>query len=74
MNSEESLSNSTCTDQPHMAERQLAAFISAVTELAGPAQAKMSAELELTKSPPRSTSRDWRAMTVAGRRLYWRIG
>ena len=30
MNSEESLSNSTCTDQPHMAERQLAAFISAV--------------------------------------------
>ena len=74
MNREESFSNPTCTNQLRMAERQLAAFISAVTELAGPGQAKMSAESEFTKSPRRSTSRDWQAMMVGGRRLYWRIG
>jgi hypothetical protein len=49
---------------------QLAAFIEAVTELFGLEQARLSAEdwldeSELMDSPPRSTSRDWRAVTVA---------
>jgi len=70
MNQEESFCNSTYEDQIHMAERELSAFISAVTELFGPEQARLSAEdwldeSELMDSPPRSTSRDWRAVTVA---------
>jgi hypothetical protein len=70
MTTKESFSNSTYTDQIHMAERELSAFISAVTESFGPEQAKLSAEdwldeSELMDSPPRSTSRDWRAVTVA---------
>jgi hypothetical protein len=70
MNTEESFCNSTYEDQIHMAERELSAFISAVTELFGPEQAKLSTEdwldeSELMDSPPRSTSRDWRAVTVA---------
>ena len=70
MNRQQSLSNSTCRDQILMAERELSAFVSAVTELFGPEQAKLSAddwleESELRDSPPRSTSREWRAVTVA---------
>jgi len=54
----------------HMAERELSAFISAVTQLFGPEEAKLSVEdwldeSELVDSPPRSTSRDWRAVSVA---------
>ena len=54
----------------HLAERELASFIGAVTELFGPEQAGLCAddwldESELMDSPPRSTSRDWRAVTVA---------
>ncbi len=52
-----------------MAEREFSAFISAVKELLGPEQAQLSAvdwldELEMD-SQPRSTSRDWRAVTIA---------
>jgi hypothetical protein len=44
MNTQESFDNSTYTDQIHLAERELASFIGAVTELFGPEQAKLSAE------------------------------
>jgi hypothetical protein len=70
MNMKESFSNSTYTDQMHREETELSAFIGAVMELFGPDVAKLSAEdwldeSELMDSPPRSTSRDWRAVTVA---------
>jgi len=70
MNSDESFDNSTYVDQIHLAERELASFIGAVKELFGPEQALLSAddwldESQLMDSPPRSTSRDWRAVTVA---------
>jgi hypothetical protein len=70
MDKEESFCNSTCEDQIEMAERELSAFIRAVTELFGPEQARLSTEDWLDESermhgPPRATSRDWRAVTVA---------
>jgi hypothetical protein len=56
--------------QTHMAERELSAFIGAVTKLFGPEQARASAEdwleeSELTDSPPLSTERNWRSVTIA---------
>jgi hypothetical protein len=53
-----------------MAEREFSAFISAVKELHGPEQTQLSAvdwldELDLMDSQSGSTSRDWRAVTVA---------
>jgi len=70
MNTKELFSDSTYADQVHMAEGELSTFIRAVTELFGPEQAKLSAEdwldeSELMDSPPLSTSRDWRAVTIA---------
>ena len=70
MNKEEPVRNSTCQDQINMAERELSAFIRAVTELFGPEQAGLSTEdwldeSELMDGPPRASSRDWRAVTVA---------
>jgi hypothetical protein len=70
MNTKESLSNSICDKQTQMAEREFSAFISAVKELLGPEQAQLSAvdwldELELMDSQPGSTSRHWRAVTIA---------
>ena len=70
MDKENSFSNSTCEDQIKMAERELSAFILAVTQLFGSEQARLSTEdwlhqLELKDSAPRTTSRDWRAVTVA---------
>jgi len=70
MDKEESFGNSTCEDQVNMAERELSAFMLAVTELFGPEQARLSAEdwldeSEQMDSPQRATSRDWRAVTVA---------
>lgn len=70
MNVNESFCISSYEDQIHMAERELAAFLGAVTELFGPDQAWVPAEDWLDESalmdtPPRSTSRDWRAVTVA---------
>ena len=70
MNTEESFSSSIYTDQMHLAEHELSAFIRAVTQLFGPEQARLSAEdwldeSELVASPPRSTSRDWRTVTIA---------
>jgi hypothetical protein len=70
MDAKESFSNSICNEQMQMAERELAAFISAVKELHGPDQARLSAadwldELELTDSQPGSTSLHLRAITIA---------
>jgi len=70
MNPDESFDDSLYADQIHLAERELASFLVAVRELFGPEQALLSAEdwideSELMDSPPRSTSRDWRTVTVA---------
>ena len=53
-----------------MAERELAAFISAVTELFGSEQARLAAEdwldeLVSMETLPGLTSRDWRLITIA---------
>ncbi len=58
------------TDFMAMAERELGAFINAVTELCGPEQARLSAEdwleeLALMNSEAESTGRDWRPVTIA---------
>ena len=63
-------SDSLYADEMHLAERELSAFVHAVTVMFGEEQARLSAndwidESELMDSPPRSTSRDWRAVTVA---------
>jgi len=70
MDTKESFSYSICNEQMQMAEREFSAFIGAVKELLGPDQAKLSAvdwldELELMDSQPGSTSRPWRAVTIA---------
>jgi hypothetical protein len=70
MNPEELFSDSAYANEIHMAEGELSAFIRAVKESYGPEQAALSAEdwldeAELIDSPPRSTSRDWRAVTIA---------
>ena len=53
-----------------IAERELGAFITAVTELFGPEQARLAAEdwvdeLELMDALPGPTRRDWGSVTVA---------
>jgi hypothetical protein len=53
-----------------MAERELAAFISAVTELFGSEQVRLAAndwldELVLMEALPGLTNRDWRFITIA---------
>jgi hypothetical protein len=69
MNSEEHFCDSTCADQMHFAERELSAFIRAVTQVFGSEEAKLSAEdwldqSEIMDDSPRSTSRNWRAVTI----------
>ena len=70
MDKEESFCNSSCEDQINMAERELSAFIGAVTELYGPEQALVSTddwfeELTLMDRSSRSKERRWRAVTIA---------
>lgn len=70
MTQSELLSNSLYTDQVHLAERELSAFMAAVAELFGADQARMSVEDWLDESglmdvSPRSMHRDWRAITIA---------
>jgi hypothetical protein len=70
MDTKESFSSSIYADEMHREEIELSAFIAAVTELFGPEQANLSAEdwldePDLMGSAPRSTSRDWRTVTVA---------
>ena len=70
MKQSELFSISSCTDQIHLAERELSAFIAAVAELFGAGQARLSAEDWLDESEsmdvsPRSTHRDWQTITIA---------
>lgn len=70
MNDREWFSDSIYIDETHLAERELSAFIGAVTKFFGPEQARASTEYwldeaELMDTPPRSTARDWRAVTIA---------
>ena len=44
MTQSESFSNSLCTDQMHLAEHELSAFIAAVAELFGADKVRMSVE------------------------------
>jgi len=65
-----SFSNSLYTDQLHLAERELSAFIAAVKASYGEEEAELSAEdwiaeSELMDSSPRSELRNWRAVTIA---------
>ena len=57
-------------EQIDLAERELSAFVRAVTELYGPEQARVSAEDWLKESDlmggtPRPESRNWRSVTIA---------
>ena len=70
MRESESFSDSIFDEQVRLAERELSSFLAAVTELHGPAQARLSAEdwldeSELMDSAPRSEARNWRAVTIA---------
>ncbi len=70
MNEHKSFSDSIYDEQTQLAERELSAFIMAVTERFGAEQARISAqdwldEAEIMDSPPRSTARDWRSVTIA---------
>jgi hypothetical protein len=60
----------TFAELMRMAERELGAFISAVTESFGSEQARLAAEdwldeLLLKETLPGLTSRDWRLITIA---------
>jgi plasmid stabilization system protein ParE len=70
MNDSELFTDSSYVNQTRLAERELSAFIGAVTKLFGPEQARASTqdwleEAELMDSPPRSAGRNWRAVTIA---------
>jgi hypothetical protein len=60
----------TCEDEINLAERELSAFIRAVTELFGSEQARLSTEdwldeSELMDGLYGAARKDWRAVTVA---------
>lgn len=66
----ESFSDPTYEAQTHLAERELSSFVSAVTKLYGPEQARLAAqgwleEFELIDRSHLSTGKDWRAVTIA---------
>lgn len=66
----DSFSDSIYEEQGHLAERELSSFIAAVNASYGPEQARLSTEdwleeSELMDSPPRSETRNWRAVTIA---------
>ena len=70
MTQSESFSNSLYADQMHLAGRQLISVHRAVAQLFGTDQARISVEDWLDESgsidaSPRSTHRDWRAITIA---------
>lgn len=70
MNEQEEFSDSLYEEQTHLAERELASFMGAVTTLYGPDQARIAAqdwldESDLMDSAPRSEARNWRAVTIA---------
>lgn len=62
--------NPSCTCLASMAERELAAFVSAVAELYAPEQARVAAEhwiaeFQSMDGLPGSTSGEWRLITIA---------
>ena len=70
MGAHESIFNLIYEERAYLAGRELYSFITAVTELYGSAQARLSEkdwleELELMDSPPSSAKRHWRAVTIA---------
>lgn len=70
MDTKDSFSNLSYAEQEHREEQELSAFTSQVTELFGPEQARLSERAWLDKSdlidsPPLSTDRNWRAVTIA---------
>jgi hypothetical protein len=70
MNERELFSSAIYEEQARLAERELSAFINAVTELFGPEQVRPATEdwleeADLIDAPPRSISRDWRSVTIA---------
>ena len=70
MHAPEPFSDLIYEEQIHLAERELSSFIAAVKASYGPEQAKLSAEdwleeSELMDAPPRSETRNWRAVTIA---------
>ena len=79
MNESEPFPDSVYIDRACIAGRELSAFVKAVTQLFGPEQARVAAEDWLAKSEligaqPRSTTRDWRSVTIAASaRLATRI-
>ena len=65
---EQSILCSGYDEHMYLAERELAAFMHAVTKLYGPKQARLSAEDWLNESDlrdNRSESRNWRSVTIA---------
>lgn len=63
-------SDSAYEEQTQLAERELSSFLTAVKELYGPEQAGLAEEdwldeSDLIDSPPLSTERDWRSVTIA---------
>jgi hypothetical protein len=70
MNGHESFSDLVYEKETHLAERELASFVAAVTKMYGPGQARLSArdwldESDLIESPLSSKEKDWRAVTIA---------
>jgi hypothetical protein len=70
VNPEDEFDNTAYADDMHEEDSELSAFVSAVKEMFGFNQARLAArdwleESELMDSPPRSISRDWRAVTIA---------
>jgi|SRR5579872_5141666 len=70
MANKQSFNNPIYAAEVDRAERELSAFIGAVTELFGPEQARVSIddwfeELTLMDRPSRSKERKWRAVTIA---------
>ena len=69
MNKQESFQCPACSELVRKAERELGAFTSAVAELYGAEQARLSAidwldQFESLNNLPGSTSHDWRLVTV----------
>jgi hypothetical protein len=61
---------SNCSGRISFAERELGAFLRAVTELYGPEEGRISAEdwldeLESMDGVPGPTTREWRLVTIA---------
>ena len=70
MNERELFSYSTYEEQDHLAERELSAFIRMVAQLFGAEEVSSATrdwlyEADLIDTPPFSTNRDWRSVTIS---------